>query len=367
MEKQVIQVNGCYYNTSNKKWFKILLTINIDSLLWQPQQQTDRLDESGIDFNQISSIHHSFSYFIFPVICVQCNHGRKLWFGSFDNFHQVLNVILHFFEEKIQSTLTDDNDVGHDSRAILSTVQEIRDNMNISAQLLEKQGEQIDQMSVKSDQVHSKITISERILEYFTWLPIRSRQDRIVTEDNTKRLSNCVQIAVLYKSDNNQMYCKGVSSILQDRIIIDLDKTASKTVEILFSQLDNIQRINLWRLIFSLHVSNDELVEAELMSAHMPNIVANIRKKSPSIPIRENLVNSSFLQGIHNQQVLSSSDQRGEARVLGNLLGEIKDIATCLGTESDIQNSKLDRLTTSVENATSRIKRNNKIINHQLE
>lgn len=42
-------------------------------------------------------------------------------------------------------------------------------------------------------------------------------------------------------------------------------------------------------------------------------------------------------------------------------------MASSLGKETEIQNSKLDQLTTSVDNANSRIKRNNKVIKHQLE
>lgn len=303
----MIVTNASYYNNSNKKWLKVQLTINIDSLHWKSVQEVDKLDEDCLYFNQISSIDQSSSYFLYPVIYIQSNNNVKTWFGSFDNFYNILNIVLHFFQAKIVLGSTGGNDIADDNcnQRIFSTAQQIRENMNISAQILDQQSEKIDQLCVKTDQIHSKITMSERFLEYLTSLSLRSRQDEIA-KDDIKHRSTSRKFNILCM-DNRRTYSSAVLNFLDDRIIIDHIKTNSTIIEILFLQLGSICCKSMWNSVFMSYSSNNILSELELMSAHMPEILTIIQRKSPSISIDQNIDRRYFPTDSQDLHVVSVS------------------------------------------------------------
>ncbi|XP_033761715.1 synaptosomal-associated protein 47-like [Pecten maximus] len=402
-----------FYQEQTRKWLTGMLYITVEGIAFQDKNSPFNMSCQYGDFGEVKK---TTTGIIFGAIVIVTKNGQKHWFSSLPNREDMFCVIKYFLRSNVIFSDTENlKNTGQVSKGtemgqkLLKVAYDSHQTLCASANMLSSQGEQIDSTATAMADIHNDLDIAENLtLGMEVWLgkwnipKVYQKIDPIIV--NERDIPEISQYEILYtKLEMDKMSTQklGLLRIALEGLFILSDK--QKLVHhFKWSDVSRIRVLSPCEIVVTRFLIGKpdlsygvvctsllgfvEFLEKKLRRKveyvtsgfvrHEPDNFGHTKTKmdpkqfrhekgvlltgkltTSSIPSLHTFGKSQADHDIQGEQLQCSHQVVNDAEVqeLQNTLTDLRTLAIAVQQETDVQNEKLDTLTTSVDKANIRI------------
>ncbi|XP_048385666.1 synaptosomal-associated protein 47 [Stegostoma tigrinum] len=397
---------GSYYLHSEKRWVYGKLSLT-------PGQLTFTSDKEGLTLTSfklsaITSIKKEASSFIFSSLTVLVNGNEKHWFSSLQpNRTVVFNVIEHFWQAQLLSSegveVESSPDCTSKGKQLIHLASSSHQRLEDTAKVLHHQGEQFDRIMKGLDKIESDMDVANRLLtelESPPWWPFSSRHRKAQQETKSRqelprsaskafgKEGLILKVPVLYSQGQDPNLKQGTLAVLCSGLEI-CDSNDQLVHKFRREEVDDVKVQSPYEMVVRQRFIGKPDISFTLQSAKMTDVVSIVEiQYSKKVQFRDDLLGlfrpedspvsenlsmgdsiwnaaTGFLDrvmhpisasgGQMSQQVSEQTVSEAEAQELRQILRKLKTIALDTEAELERQDEVLDVISSSTDQATSRI------------
>lgn len=403
-----------FYQDQTRKWLTGSLCVTVEGIDFRDKNSPFSV---GCRYGEFGDVKKTTTGILFGAIVITTKSGQKLWFSSLPNREDIYNVIEYFLrsnvtfsdKEHLKSTgqVSKGTEMG---RKLLKVVHDSHQTLNASANLLSSQGDQIDSTLTAMVDIQNDLDIAENLTSGMeNWLgkwkipEVYQKVDPVII--NNRDIPEISQYEILYtKIEINKMSTQklGLLRIASEGVFILSDK--QKLIHhFKWSDISRVRVLSPCEIVVTRFLigqpdlsfgvvctsllgfveflekrlrSKVEYITSGFVKQESDNYGHTKTKMDPtqfgckkgelltrnptttSIPQLHTSFDKGQTEGdIKGDQLQISHQVVSDAEVqeIQQTLTDLRSLALAAQQETNIQNEKLDTLTTSVDKANLRI------------
>lgn len=406
----------CYYVDKSRTWVYGDLSVHMNGVSFQSSVDTKPPLKFKLIFNDFTGVKKTTTGLIFSALVIILSNGCKHWFSSIPDRESLYNCVHYFWKcSLLTSKKPDKSQVGFANRTekgrqLLSIVHDTDKTLRGAAESLSIQGAQIDSAMGTMLDIHNDLDVADGLMSgleswFGKWkMPKEYNyvEPVFVSKDD---ISEVLEYEILYTKlqvGKASMQNVGLLRVSKEGLFILTEK--QKVVhKFKWSDISLVKVVTLWEIVVTRFLIGEPDLSYSIISSGLRSLLKLLDRRLRSrLEYTSNIVDQvtskreytvssreikSEREQLHGRQEtypykngtkftgnsnLSSGSSSGsgsqiqairtkeivseeEVQELSQVLGDLKNIALAVGQETDVQNEKLDKLTSSVNRANDRL------------